>query len=597
MTVVLSALLICLGASAVTVDRSVLKQKYSKREVMIPMRDGVRLSTAIYEPKEVPGGGSPVIITRTPYGLKPYGEEFAKDLGTTFGKYVENGYIIVYQSVRGTYLSEGEFVNVRPVGESGCDDASDSYDTIEWLLANCHTNGRVGVKGVSYPGFYTTVAAVCGHPALKAASPQAPVGDWFRGDDFQHNGALMMADCYSFGGGFLPRRSAPSTSSGKTRPKGCEVEGNLYAHFLSKGSVSEVFRPWSDSLEFWNGLKMHRVYDEFWEKRDPSRHFSAGMPAMMIVGGLFDAEDCYGPLYSYRRLLETKGSGDVYLVEGPWDHGGWRSSETFLEEVEYPFFAWYLEDRGSSKPAPVTLLASRDSVPDFSKGGIADGEWERLDSWPDGAGRKLYLNISDFSLDWNEPETRKKAKAATYISDPKNPVPYYEKVFSQKKRDKAYMASDQSWVESRSDVLCFKGKPQQDTLKLLGPLRVGLKLRQNRPDADYVVLLLDEWPDGRQMLLRGDVMPARFRDGFDRFSYVKPGREFTLEFSLNDIAHYLMPGHRLVLHIQSSWYPLVAMNPQSAPENDLEAEARDYKKARISVLEGSWIEIPAEQLQ
>ena len=265
--------------------------------------------------------------------------------------------------------------------------------------------------------------------------------------------------------------------------------------------------------------------------------------------------------------------------------------------MEYPFFARYLEGREDLTLPPVTLLASRDSVPDFSKGGIADGEWEKLDSWPDGRGRKLYLNVAERSLDEKSPCRTRKALAAEYISDPENPIPYYEKVFVQKKRDKAYMASDQSWVEGRSDLLCFKGEPQRDTLRLVGPLRVGLKLRQSSPDADYIVLLLDEWPDGRQMLIRGDVMPARFRKGFDRLSYVKADRKFSLEFSLNDIAHYLMPGHRLVLHIQSSWYPLVAMNPQSAPENDLEAEAEDYKKARISVLEGSWIEIPAIQLQ
>lgn len=593
----LTALLIGLCASAITVNKAEIRQKYSKREVMIPMRDGVRLSTAIYEPAEPREGGSPVIMMRTPYGLRPYGEEFTSNLFTYFANYVSRGYIVVYQSVRGTYLSEGEFENIRPVGEGGCDDASDCYDTIEWLLQNCRTNGRVGVKGSSYPGFYATVAALCAHPALKAVSPQAPVGDWFKGDDFQHNGALMMADCYSFGGGFLPPRVHPSEDGGKISLEGCKVEGNLYDHFLSKGSVAEAFRPWSDKVPFWNAMKAHRSYDSFWERRDPSRHFGKDMPAIMIVGGLFDAEDCYGPLYSYRRLLESKGREDVYLVEGPWDHGGWKKSEAFLDEVEYPFFARYLEGREDLTLPPVTLLASRDSVPDFSKGGIADGEWEKLDSWPDGRGRKLYLNVAERSLDEKSPCRTRKALAAGYISDPENPIPYYEKVFVQKKRDKAYMASDQSWVEGRSDLLCFKGEPQRDTLRLVGPLRVGLKLRQSSPDADYIVLLLDEWPDGRQMLIRGDVMPARFRKGFDRLSYVKADRKFSLEFSLNDIAHYLMPGHRLVLHIQSSWYPLVAMNPQSAPENDLEAEAEDYKKARISVLEGSWIEIPAIQLQ
>lgn len=599
-TIILSIAAILLQtvcAAAVTfVDSGRLHECYTKREVMIPMRDGVKLSTAVYEPVNVPEGGSPVIMTRTPYGLKPYGDEFASDLGTAFGKYAENGYIIIYQSVRGTYLSEGEFVNVRPVGETGVDDATDTYDTIEWILSNCSTNGRVGVKGVSYPGFYATISALCGHPALKAVSPQAPVTDWFMGDDFHHNGELMLLDTYSFGGGFLPTRKGPGTGSGKTRPAGTSIDKDVYSYFLEKGTITEVFKPWADSLVFWNDMRAHQVYDEFWELRNPALHFTADMPAAMFVGGLYDTDDCYGPLAAYRALLKVKGADDVYLVEGPWNHGGWRSSRSYLEDVEYPFFAYYLEEKGV-KPAPVTLLASSDTDFNLSKGGLPDGRWETMSRWPelDSEGVKLYLNALTGKLDTKNPLSYRKGSSRSYVSDPRNPVPYSRAYADGRSRDKRYMNEDQSWTAERGDVLCYRSAALTDTVRAVGPVKVSLKVSQSTRDAAYIVKICDEFPDGRQMLVRFDVMPARFARGFDKVRYVKKGRRFELNFNLNDIAHYFMPGHRITVLVQSSSYPVFAMNPQNAVKDYYRLSPRDYKESVISIHDGSYIELPVTE--
>lgn len=582
---------------------------------MIAMRDGISLSTAIYEPKQAPKGGSPIMMTRTPYGLWPYGEEFAGDLGVAFKNYVANGYIIVYQSVRGTNLSEGEFIQIRPVtsdsDSSAADDASDTYDTIEWLLNNTKSNGKVGIKGVSYPGFYSTVAALCGHPALKASSPQAPVCDWFIGDDFHHNGNLMMADFNSFTGYLCPRRFI-AENGGKYPLEATRVEGNIYEHFLGRG-IGEIFSCLADSIAFWNEVKAHPDYDEFWEACEPTSHFHAGMPAMMVVGGLYDAEDFYGPYRTYRQMLKVRKE-DVYFVEGPWYHGSWRnmsynhmdeawfgnnSTEYYLNNIEYPFFAYYLEGKGE-KPAPVYLLTSGETAPELMSERESEEFWETLEAWPslNAKGLKMNLNAADSSITVKGRvlgSGRKAAKAVSarrnYVSDPSDPVPYYHEASKQRRRDRDYMVGDQRGLEERADVLTYYADTQEDTLHFLGPVKVRLRLRQTRPDADYIVKLIDERPDGYQMLVRADVMPARYRKGFYASKYLKVRRNgwtraFTLKFTMPDIAHNLMPGHRLLIQVQSSWFPLVAMNPQNEVSY-YDAQWEDYKSAEICVLGGS----------
>lgn len=572
--------LISLTIASQPLDRQWIQDNYTKREVMISMRDGVKLGTAIYEPRCPREGGAPIILTRTPYGTKPYGEGYASDLGTQFKYYVQNGYIIVYQSVRGTFLSEGEFENVRPVGEDPAD-VNDSYDTIEWLIHNTPTNGRVGIKGVSYPGFYATVAALCGHPALKAVSPQAPVTDWFLGDDFGHNGEVMMIDSYRFGSGFLPRRTRISTDGGKTRVAGTRMTKNVYKYFLDRGSLDEVFKPWADTIAFWNGRLAHPTYDNWWAARNPVNFLKEKMPAMMVVGGLYDAEDCYGAFATYRGLVEKALKTDLYFVEGPWYHGGYRNfdfdhldyawfgqgiGETYFRDVEYPFFAYYLEDKGV-KPAPVQVMPSAETMPSVAKDLPAENRWIAMESWPEAGKNAKPLRMKAFSL------SRK-----SYVTDPDNPVPYYHKVFEQDDRDKEYMAGDQRGLENRGDVATWRFETLADTLALIGPVHVHLRLSQTCDDASYIVKIIDERPDGYQMLVRGDVMPTRFRYGFDRSVAVKPGKTFDLDFDMPDIAHFFMPGHRVIIQIQSSWFPLVARRPATCET--------------MTVLPGSCVSVP-----
>lgn len=574
--ILISLLLVqALLLGAQPLEKQWIKDNYTKREVMITMRDGVKLSTAIYEPRTPREGGSPIMMTRTPYGIKPYGEGYASDLGSTYKYYVLNGYIVVYQSVRGTFLSEGEFENVRPVEEDPAD-VNDTYDTVEWLLKNTATNGKVGLKGVSYPGFYATVGALCGHPALKAVSPQAPVTDWFMGDDFGHNGEVFMVDTYRFGSGFLPRRTSISTDGGKQRVKGTRMTKDIYRYFLDKGTLEEVFRPWSDTLEFWNGRCAHPTYDQWWIARNPTNFLKQEMPAMQVVGGLYDAEDCYGAFATYRALVDKATKTDVFFVEGPWYHGGYRNygydhmdgawfgngiSESFFRDVEYPFFAYYLEGKGE-RPAPVMLMPSGETEPAKARSVAAESQWVAMEKWPpfDAIGRRFEFG------------------GKSYVSDPENPVPYYHKVRQQDDRDKEYMVGDQRGLEHRSDVATWRFETLTDTLRLVGPVRVHLKLRQTCADADYIVKIIDERPDGYQMLVRGDVMPTRFREGFDRETPVTPGHSFDLDFTMPDIAHYFMPGHRLMVQVQSTWFPLVARRP--------------CELAMMTVMDGSWVEIP-----
>jgi putative CocE/NonD family hydrolase len=585
-----------------------LKANYCKKEVMIVMRDGVKLFTAVYEPFSDTASERPIIMVRTPYGTKPYGKAFSHDLGTTMHNFVLNKYIIVYQSVRGTYMSEGVYENVPSLlrkhsNKYAVDEATDTYDTIEWLLHNTHNNGRVGIEGVSYPGFYAMAGALCGHPALRAVSPQAPVTDWFMGDDMHHNGALFLSDMYSFGSSFFRKKYNP-TKHGRS----CLVnaDGFLYDYFREK-PLYELLLPLKDSLEFLNAMMQHPNYDDFWKDRDISLLLRNVKPAVMLVGGEYDAEDCYGTFRTYKQLKKLSPGTETFLVEGPWYHGAWHNSDYdhldgaffgngsadyFMDEIEYPFFSWYLEGKGK-KPAPVNYLPSGETDPQVMSGKSSDRLWITSDKWPlkNVEYDKYYLG-NDNTLSRKKPPLR--ISSLNYVSDPDFPVPYFHKNTESRGRD--YMAGDQSFASKRADVLSFTGSELCDTLKIAGPLRVHLRASASGTDADFVVKLIDVRPDGYQMLVRGDVMPARFRNGFSKPKPLIPGKIFTVDFTMNDIYHYFLPGHKLMVQVQSSWFPLVAMNPQTFIDNPYRAVSDDYKKTSISVFtcgcEKSYIVLP-----
>lgn len=595
-------LLFCTAvAYAADIDRRWIEENYTKREAMVRMRDGVSLYTAVFEPSGL--SDRPVIMMRTPYSCSPYGEGFPSVLWKDMRLFAENGYIVVLQNVRGRYMSEGEYENIRPFNpdKTGMqtDEASDTYDTVEWIVKNTDNNGNVGVTGVSYPGFYAAMAALSGHPAVKAVSPQAPVFDWYMGDDAHHNGVLMLLDTYSFGGSMYRKHDNPA-------PKGpgsaARMKGDVYSFFLEAGTMSGVTDTFADSLVFWHQIMEHPDYDSFWQERCPGQYLKGDLPAFLVVGGTFDTDDCYGALNTYAAVCRQSPDTDAYFVYGPWYHGGWHNlsydhlgqvwmgeglSEHFMENIEYPFFRYYLEGEG-------------ERIPKVSVRPYGSGEWSSCGSWPP-AGvsyREIYLREGD-SLSFSAPS--EKISFSSYISDPEHPVPHVGKPVGGRYRE--YMAEDQRFASARPDVLTFMSSPVGDTLKLEGPLSVRVWFETTGSDADIVVKLIDVFPDdfkyaksvagelpdpgyqmgGYQMLVRGDVFRARYRDGFEKSVPLRPGKVTELSFDMDDVAHWFLPGHRIMVQIQSSWFPLIDRNPQKFVDNVYEALPEDYIPAEMKV--------------
>lgn len=564
----------------VTIDQQWLEDNYTKREVMIPMRDGIKLYTSIYEPDYAQE--RPVLIVRTPYSCAPYGDGWKGDLTVYMQEFLKNHYVIAFQDVRGRYMSEGQYENVRPYDpfKSGneTDEASDTYDTIEWLISNTDNNGSVGVTGMSYPGFYATMAALSGHPALKAVSPQAPILDWFKGDDVHHNGALMLMDIYSFAPYMFKKHDNPvEEDHGLPSPIG----ENAYDWFLQKKTLSNLTAALPDTLAFWNEILQHPHYDEYWKERSLEQHLHDIKPAILVVGGTFDTDDCYGALNTYKLIMRNSPETDLHFVYGPWTHGGWHESDyeglgtieftkglsaDFMTDIEYPFFRYYLEGKGK-RPEPVYIAAS------------GSDKWQTMDVWPNEDLNYISMYLNDDKSLSREEETAENC-VSSYVSDPSAPVPFMK---DASRRDKSYMVADQSFASERADVIAFTGAPQEEVLKLQGPVKVDLNMSISTDDADVVVKLIDVYPDGYQMLIRGEVFPVRYRESLEEPKPAIPGEVMNVQFTMNDVAHWVLPGHRLMVQIQSSWFPLVNMNPQTYMDNIYLAEPEDYTKAEIKI--------------
>ena len=565
-------------------DSTWLVTHYTKTEVNIPMRDGIKLFTAIYEPKN--NGKHPILINRTPYSIGPYGENAYKAFWNThYMEYFRKNYIVVLQDVRGTFMSEGEFMDVRPFndhkGPKETDEASDTYDGIEWLIHNVkNNNGKVGVFGISYPGYYATMAALSGHPALKAVSPQAPVTEWFIGDDFHHNGAFMEMDAFSFYTSFgKPRRQLT-----KTWTAGFQYyTKDNYRFYLDIGPLKDLATLTGDSLKFWKDIYAHPNYDKWWQERN-TRNFVQHIPhhtATLVVGGLFDAEDCFGAWNLY-NAIEEKGNNNNKLVMGPWSHGGWarttgeflgnvrfggKQSEWYQKNLEIPFFDYYLLGKGSLKNIHEANI--------FFTG---VNKWRSFDKWPPKAEqpRPIYLN-GDGSLGWSLPHADIYNK---YTSDPARPVPYTEDVHFHRTRE--YMDDDQRFAARRPDVLVYKTDTLSSDVTLAGPVIADLFTSISTTDVDFIVKLIDVFPDnfaykdsidgkgdgkdypmgGYQMLVRGEVMRGRYRNSFEKPEAFIPGKITEVKYTLPDVAHVFKKGHRIMIQIQSTWFPLVDRNPQ-----------------------------------
>jgi len=573
-----------------------LAEHYTKYEHRIAMRDGVKLFTRVYVPKD-DSQPWPIILTRTPYALKPYGADNYTDPSGSFRTLARDKFILVTQDVRGRFGSEGDYVHVRPFNPQkrakDIDENSDTWDTIDWLVKNVPNNsGKVGMFGISYPGFYTALGMIDSHPALKAASPQAPISDWFMGDDIHHNGAFFLTQNFGFFYWFAQKAEDPLHEELKNfnfkTPDG-------YDFFLRMGPLAN-----SDAVFLkgrapeWNEFLAHPTYDAFWQARNIRPHLKNIHCAVMTVGGWFDAEDLFGPLETHRWTEKQNPGITNLLVMGPWSHGEWgrgtgeklgpisfhaKTAEFYREKIELPFFRQFL------KGPDTNYIGSKAHV--FETG---THQWRRFDAWPpkQASARTLYFR-SGGTLAFDPPA---EAEAFDeYVSDPAKPVPYTADPSTGYPR--SYPIEDQRFVASRTDVLVYETEPLEEDFTLAGPLKAVLHVSTTGTDADWIVKLVDvyagDFPNpepnpasvklgGYQQLVRGDVFRGKFRNSFEKPEPFEPGKVTKIEFTMPDVCHTFRRGHRVVVQVQSSWFPLVDRNPQTFV-NIPTAKPEDFHKA------------------
>ncbi len=591
-------------------DSAWFVNNYYKIERIVPMRDGVRLFTSFYIPKDSTEK-HPFLMTRTPYSCAPYGENKMRPVWDSYGMmYLRENYIIVFQDVRGRYMSEGVFADVRPFNKNKknkkeIDEASDTYDAIDWMLKNIPgNNGNVGVFGTSYPGFYSTEAALSGHPALKAVSPQAPVTDWFIGDDFHHNGAFFMMDGFSFYPTFGKPHPKPTQDYGEgfITP----VKDN-YKFYLQAGAIKNLAAMIGDSIKFWHEMYQHPTYDAWWQARNARVGLYNVKPAMLWVGGLFDAEDCFGAWNCYKATKAQSTGTNNKLVMGPWYHGQWTREGSYLgnvrfasntaayfqQNIELPFFNYYLKTKGN-----VDAIAEANIF--FS----GENNWKKFTQWPpqNVTNKALYITADGkLSFDKITPDaagTKGTANFTEYTSDPAHPVPYTQDIQTQRTRE--YMTDDQRFAESRPDVLSFSTDTLTEAITVAGPVIADLITAISTTDADFVVKVIDVFPDnfaydtamknngkdypmgGYEMLVRGEIMRGKFRNSFEKPEPFIAGKISEVKYALPDIAHTFKVGHKLMIQIQSTWFPLVDRNPQKFI-NIYTASDSDFQKANIKI--------------
>jgi len=573
-------ILLTFSSSSYTQSSEGIKQKYDKQEVYITMRDGVKLFTSIYTPKNN-SVAHPVLLNRTPYDIEPGGPKSFNFFMQLYERYTEDEYIMVFQDVRGKYMSEGEFEDIRPVipgkkSNNDIDESTDTWDTVDWLIKNIkNNNGNVGIFGISYPGFYSTMGLINAHPAVKAVSPQAPVTAWFLGDDFHHNGAFFLLDCFSF----YYSNGQPHRAATRKGYPGFKWPGpDNYEFFLSLGADKNIAPEFlGDSVKFWNDAFAHPDYDDFWKTRDPRPFLKNVTPAVMTVGGWFDAEDLYGALHTY-EAIEKQNSASVknFLVMGPWSHGQWAfgkgnnlgniywglDANKKFQAQEKDFFDYYLKGEGKSDIAEATIFVT------------GSNEWRNFDTWPpkNVVEKNLFLQPAG-AISFTPPEA--KNSFDEYVSDPMKPVPYAEAVHIH--RTAEYMTDDQRFASRRPDVMVYQTDILQEDLTLTGPLTADLFVSTTGTDADYIVKLIDVFPPdtkadistdvkipmgGYQMLVRAEVFRGKYRSSFEKPEPFIPGKVTEVKYGMPDVAHTFKKGHRIMVQIQNSWFPLVDRNPQ-----------------------------------
>jgi hypothetical protein len=575
---------------------------YTKFDYRIPMRDGVKLFTSVYVPKDT-AKPYPMMMQRTPYSVSPYGiDNYRAVLGPS-ELFTKEGFIFVYQDVRGRYLSEGTFIDVpvhsSKLGPKESDESTDTYDTIDWLVKNVpNNNGKAGISGISYPGFYSAFSLIDSHPALKAVSPQAPMGDVGNGDDAYHNGAFYLAANFGFYTSFKPRKEPERPKrGGREFDYGTEDEYDFYLRMGPLANANEKYL--HNENVYWDDLLKHPNYDTFWQTRAETPHMNHVKPAVLWVGGWFDAEDLSGPLKLFYATEKNGPPATNTLIMGPWSHGGWsrgdgeklgnldfrsKTGEFFREHIELPFFVANLKDKPTEDPKAWLFETGTD-------------QWVKFDSWPPknsverslyfGPGGALSFTASAAAAGFDE-----------YVSDPAKPVPVLGDIGEGMPGD--YMTYDQRFASRRTDVLTYQTEPLEKDVVVAGPLRPVLRVSTSGTDSDFVVKLIDVYPNdypepdpnvakvhmgGYQQMVRGEPFRGKFRNSFEKPEPFVPNQAAKIEYVMPDICHVFRPGHRIMVQIQSSWFPLTDRNPQIFTDIPT-AKAADFQKATERVYRG-----------
>ncbi|MET3607903.1 putative CocE/NonD family hydrolase [Mucilaginibacter rubeus] len=600
--------------TGVNAQSTYVKEHFTKKEVYITMRDGVKLFTSIYTPKDASSQNKyPMMMMRTCYSIAPYGEDkYPQRLGPS-EIMMKEGYIFVYQDVRGRWKSEGTWTNMTPVvdnkkSKKDVDEGSDTYDTIDWLVKNvANNNGKVGQYGISYPGFYTAAGILSNHPALKASSPQAPISDFFF-DDFHHKGAFIEGYFFTFPV-FGVQKTDTTSKAWYTMLKPDSKDG--YQYLLDLGPLKNADKFYHDNF-FWQETINHPNYDEFWQKRGLLKHYGKVKPAVMLVGGWFDAEDLTGPLAIYKTINKTDPNAYNTIVMGPFGHGRWSretghtmhsnvyfgdSVATFYQKnIEAKFFNHFLKGKGDKNSG----------LPNAYMFNTGKKEWATFDKWPaaNAVHEKMFLG-ADGKLVNTQPAT---AGSVSYISDPLKPVPYTEdNTTTMGFTPHNYMSEDQRFAGRRPDVLVYQSEVLNDDVTLGGEIMAHLKIATTGTDADFVVKLIDVYPPDEPnnsympnkniilsnywQMVRSEVMPARFCNSFEKPEALVANQKTDVNFRLQDVLHTFKKGHRIMIQVQSTWFPIVARNPQKFVENPYKADESDYIKATETVYNDSYIDV------
>jgi putative CocE/NonD family hydrolase len=565
-------------------------ERFRETDVMIPMRDGVRLHTKVFAPARQPSP-LPFLMLRTPYGIGDAARSFDGSLATL----AEEGYIFVFQDIRGKFGSEGTFVMQRPARALGdtqsLDEGTDTWDTIEWLLANVpRNNGRVGMLGVSYDGWTTIMGALEPHPALRAISPQASPADMWLGDDFHHNGAFRLSYAFEYAFGL---------ESGNEWKQFAFDRYDTFAWYLALGPLANVnARVFGGRIPTWNDYVAHPDYDAFWKRQTLVPHIRDVKVPTLNVAGFWDQEDFYGPVAIYEALERYDKRGINHLVIGPWNHGGWNrgpgdrlgaisfdsaTGKHFRDEIQAPWFAFYLKDRGRLE-LPEALT--------FESGA---NRWRRWESWPPSARteeRQLYFGPSG-TLSFDAPTDAGEAACDAYVSDPAHPVPYRRRPIQQTyfpagSQWPTWLVEDQRFVDGRADVLSWESPPLDAELTIAGEVVAHLFASTTGSDADWVVKLIDVYPEqlperwelaGYQLMVSNEVFRGRYRRSFEKPEPIPPGAVLDYSFSLHTQSYTWKRGHRLMVQVQSSWFPLIDRNPQTFVPSLFEATESDFRPA------------------